>query len=228
MSSKANTPKKSSAGSTAVSKSEKKAGKEKSVDNNEGKSKPSKSKTTEKGTPKKQNSKAPSVAESVAESTTESVAEKRRKKSRPSSVPPLAGIKEASVNLDKPSGSQKKIQSKPQPNKPVKPPQKKKKGAITKFLESIGIRHTHVHVTNPFALDAIRALELEQWHLQRLKRRFDQIDIDGSGTIDASEFLVSLKYQMNWNVYIYHIILHYAVLFICHMATLLILLLKKT
>jgi len=39
------------------------------------------------------------------------------------------------------------------------------------------------------AIEAAQALDLKQWHLKRLRIKFDKIDIDGSGNIDIDEFL---------------------------------------
>lgn len=41
----------------------------------------------------------------------------------------------------------------------------------------------------PEAIEAAAALNLEQWHLKKLKRQYDKIDQDGSGSIDKYEFL---------------------------------------
>jgi Ca2+-binding EF-hand superfamily protein len=42
------------------------------------------------------------------------------------------------------------------------------------------------------ALEAAEALNLSQNHLRRLKMKFDDIDIDGSGSIDSTEFFEAL------------------------------------
>ena len=35
-------------------------------------------------------------------------------------------------------------------------------------------------------------MDLKQWHLRRLRAKFDQIDIDGSGNIDFDEFFEAI------------------------------------
>jgi Ca2+-binding EF-hand superfamily protein len=45
-----------------------------------------------------------------------------------------------------------------------------------------------VVVRDPLALEAIDGLALTQKHLKRLRAKFDDIDIDGSGNIDTEEF----------------------------------------
>lgn len=45
-----------------------------------------------------------------------------------------------------------------------------------------------VVIRDPLALEAIDGLGLTQKHLKKLKARFDDIDIDGSGNIDPEEF----------------------------------------
>jgi calcium-dependent protein kinase len=52
-----------------------------------------------------------------------------------------------------------------------------------------------VIIYDPRALEAVDALHLTQSHLQTLRRRFDDIDIDGSGSIDIDEFLESIGEQ---------------------------------
>ncbi|RYG62973.1 EF-hand domain-containing protein [archaeon] len=75
------------------------------------------------------------------------------------------------------------------------PPPKKKARVKTKkrtFFEklalSMGFYVGSVVLHDPRAIEAAQALNLQQWHLRRLKAKFDQVDIDGSGNIDLEEF----------------------------------------
>ena len=94
----------------------------------------------------------------------------------------------------KPTESGRKIStSKPVDAKKIKPTpniNKKKKSVMMRIFASFGYSSHDIVVTNKPALEAIRALNLQQKHLLRLKRAFDAIDVDGSGSIDATEFLV--------------------------------------
>lgn len=57
---------------------------------------------------------------------------------------------------------------------------------------SLGFHVGEVVLTDPYAIEAAQALDLQQWHLRRLKMRFDKIDLDGSGNIDYDEFFESI------------------------------------
>jgi hypothetical protein len=97
-----------------------------------------------------------------------------------------APVAKAPVNAKFAAAAKKKAtQKKLAPPKPHK-----KLGPIGRFLMNLGIGGYDVHVTNEFAIEAVRALGLQQKHLRRLKKRFDEIDLDGTGTIDTVEFLV--------------------------------------
>ena len=58
-------------------------------------------------------------------------------------------------------------------------------------MTMLGMGEETISVTNEQSLGAVRALDLQQWHLKKLKRRFIEIDVDSSGTIDQGEFMVS-------------------------------------
>ena len=60
-------------------------------------------------------------------------------------------------------------------------------------MSMLGMGEETITVTNEQSLGAVRALDLQQWHLKKLKRRFIEIDVDSSGTIDQGEFMVSLN-----------------------------------
>ena len=44
---------------------------------------------------------------------------------------------------------------------------------------------------NSHTRDIVEKFDLQPWHLHRMKRKFDEIDIDKSGNISSEEFLVS-------------------------------------
>lgn len=69
---------------------------------------------------------------------------------------------------------------------------KKGRTLFEKFALSLGFFVGHVTLTDPRAIEAAQALDLQPWHLRRLKQRFDRIDIDGSGNIDFDEFFESI------------------------------------
>lgn len=70
----------------------------------------------------------------------------------------------------------------------VKREKPKKKSAYEKFAASLGIYVGNVTLKDPRAIEAAQALDLTQSHLRKLRMKFDQIDIDGSGNIDYDEF----------------------------------------
>lgn len=71
----------------------------------------------------------------------------------------------------------------------------KKKGCFTSCLNSLGIGNATIQLSDPKTIEAAQMLDLTQRHLRLLKSSFDVIDLDGSGNIDASEFLEALGEQ---------------------------------
>ena len=71
----------------------------------------------------------------------------------------------------------------------------KKKGCFTSFLNKLGIGNATITLSDPKTIEAAQTLDLNQKHLRLLKESFDRIDLDGSGNIDASEFLEALGEQ---------------------------------
>lgn len=71
----------------------------------------------------------------------------------------------------------------------------KKKGCFTSFLGKLGIGNATITLSDPKTIEAAQSLDLTQRHLRLLKESFDTIDLDGSGNIDASEFLESIGEQ---------------------------------
>eukprot|EP01038_Epipyxis_sp_PR26KG_P005503 gene5503-7618_t len=68
----------------------------------------------------------------------------------------------------------------------------KKATAYEQLMRELGFTVGKVILKDPKAIEAAQALDLSQWHIQRLKARFDKIDIDGSGNIDYDEFFESV------------------------------------
>lgn len=64
----------------------------------------------------------------------------------------------------------------------------KKLGLYESIAKSLGFYVGKVVLTDPMATEAVQALDLQPWHLRRLRARFNFIDIDGSGAIDYDEF----------------------------------------
>jgi len=71
----------------------------------------------------------------------------------------------------------------------------KKKGPIMRMMESMGIGLHDIQIRDQQALEIVGRLELQQKHLHRLMRRFEDIDLDGSGTMDTTEYLESVGEQ---------------------------------
>ncbi len=67
-----------------------------------------------------------------------------------------------------------------------------KKGCISSILASFGIGVATITLSDPRAIEVAQMLDMSQKHLRLLKRSFEKIDLDGSGNIDATEFLESL------------------------------------
>lgn len=71
---------------------------------------------------------------------------------------------------------------------------KKKRGQgggrslFSRIAQLLGIFVGSVELKDARAIEAAQALNLKPKHLRKLKARFNQIDIDGSGTIDLEEF----------------------------------------
>jgi Ca2+-binding EF-hand superfamily protein len=68
----------------------------------------------------------------------------------------------------------------------------KRKSLYEKMMLSFGFYVGAVNLTDPRAAEAAQALDLKPWHLKRLRVKFDQIDIDGSGNIDFDEFFEAI------------------------------------
>lgn len=64
----------------------------------------------------------------------------------------------------------------------------KKQTVFEKMAKYFGFFVGKVTLIDPMAVEAVQALDLQPWHLRRLRARFNIIDIDGSGAIDYDEF----------------------------------------
>lgn len=53
---------------------------------------------------------------------------------------------------------------------------------------ALGFHTGNIVLRDPRAIEACQALDLQPWHLKRLRAKFDAIDIDGSGNISYDEF----------------------------------------
>ena len=89
-----------------------------------------------------------------------------------------------------------KAETKAKNAKKAPPPKRSgKKGPIMKFLENFGIGLHDIHITDSHCMEVVAMLDLNQKHLHRLRRQFDTIDLDGSGSIDTVEFLDAVGEQ---------------------------------
>lgn len=70
-----------------------------------------------------------------------------------------------------------------------------KGGCLLKFFSSFGIGVANVVLTDPKAIDTCQILDLDQRHLRKIKASYDKIDLDGSGSIDCTEFLEAMGEQ---------------------------------
>ncbi len=82
--------------------------------------------------------------------------------------------------------------SKKAPEKKKKRAKIQKKSAFEKIGATFGVFLGHVALQDPRAMEAVQALDLQPWHLRRLRASFNRIDIDGSGAIDFEEFFESV------------------------------------
>lgn len=64
---------------------------------------------------------------------------------------------------------------------------------VKRLFNSIGLFEDEVILRDPKAIEAQNALGLKQWHLKKLRRQYNKIDMDGSGSIDRHEFLEAVN-----------------------------------
>ena len=72
---------------------------------------------------------------------------------------------------------------------------RKKRTMMDQIMGFFGFASGSVALTDPRALEAAQALDLQTSHLRKLKYSFDRVDIDGSGAIDADEYFSSIGEQ---------------------------------
>jgi len=68
-----------------------------------------------------------------------------------------------------------------------------KKNSFWMHLYHKFIHADNVTISNKATADAVEALGLTQKHLKKLKLQFEEIDLDGSGSIDSEEFFEILE-----------------------------------
>jgi Ca2+-binding EF-hand superfamily protein len=56
----------------------------------------------------------------------------------------------------------------------------------------MGLSFEAVYLQHSYAKEAAQALNLQQWHLRKLKSAFESVDLDKSGTISLEEMFISL------------------------------------
>jgi Ca2+-binding EF-hand superfamily protein len=96
-------------------------------------------------------------------------------------------------------GPKKKVKGRVGPKREKKTKKSKstgrKRGCLSSIFAMFGIGIATISLSDPRAIEAAQSLEMTQKHLRLLKNSFDRIDLDGSGNIDATEFLESLGEQ---------------------------------
>lgn len=90
------------------------------------------------------------------------------------------------------SKSGKGRESKDSKEKKKPKPRVRQKTLVQKIASNFGVYVGEVKLHDSYAIEAAQALDLKPWHLRRLKRKFDKIDIDNSGNIDYDEFFESI------------------------------------
>lgn len=97
----------------------------------------------------------------------------------------VPGQRKPAEKRNKRQNELKKAKDKPEKKKK---PVRKNKTLYEKIALSFGYYMGPLNITDPYALEAVQALNLSTWDLRKLKARFDAIDLDGSGAIDYDEF----------------------------------------
>jgi Ca2+-binding EF-hand superfamily protein len=117
------------------------------------------------------------------------------RRSRSDSAPPPIIKTKSDKSLNKSEKKRKKSRSHDMSKKrdeKKKHSRTKHRSLYEKLMLSCGFYVGHVQLKDPRAIEAAQALDLKQWHLRRMKAKFDQIDIDGSGNIDFDEFFEAI------------------------------------
>lgn len=92
--------------------------------------------------------------------------------------------KAKSRNRDKKIERERRREKKAKKKEPTFKPKRKRMNKFQRMFAST----PDIIIRDPMALEAIDGLGLTQKHLKKLRNRFDDIDIDGSGNIDTEEF----------------------------------------
>lgn len=122
----------------------------------------------------------------------------RRNKGDQANPPPIIKTKSEKSLTKSEKGSKKRKKSRNHDVHGKKKEEKKKhsrssrKSLYERIMLNFGFYVGHVQLRDPRAIEAAQALDLRQWHLRRLRAKFDQIDIDGSGNIDFDEFFEAI------------------------------------
>ena len=152
---------------------------------------------TSKSPKKDKKSKTPKKGETVS-SPGEAASSKRNKKHSESAS--AATVKSAIKKAPDVPGQRKAPEKGKKTNKRATDIKKKgkvekKKKAVKRnktLYEQIGYFFGYymgpINLVDPYALEAVQALNLSTWDLRKLKAKFDTIDLDGSGAIDYDEF----------------------------------------
>jgi Ca2+-binding EF-hand superfamily protein len=89
------------------------------------------------------------------------------------------------------TGSRKNAGTKKAPKQEKKKKKGKRQPKMHPILMYLGYG-PDVVLRDRRALEVAQGLDLRQWHLRFLKANFDKVDIDGAGTLDASELFESV------------------------------------
>ncbi len=146
------------------------------------KDKGSKKASTPKSTKDKDSSTKSNSSKKELDAANASIIKSTSKKS--DAIPGQRVPVEKSSKSNKRQHDVKKTKDKEKKKKPVK----KAKGLYESFFLFFGYYVGPIKLTDPYALEAVQALNLSTWNLRKLKAKFDAIDLDGSGAIDYDEF----------------------------------------
>ena len=141
----------------------------------------------EKGGKKEGGAPAKSAKRAKAEEEQAQVAMVKSSMKKTAEVPGQRKAPEKKAKSNKRQNQQEKRGN----NKEKKKPKQQGKKNRTLY-ETIGLYFGYymgpIKITDPYALEAVSALNLSMRDLRKLKAKFDSIDLDGSGAIDYDEF----------------------------------------
>lgn len=122
------------------------------------------------------------VEKVVIKSKHEKIGDRKGQSSDESKVKSKAGKRDKKADREK-----RKEQKRKKKEKDAGAVYKPKRKRLNKFQRMFAST-PDIIVRDPLALEAIDGLGLTQKHLKKLRGKFDDIDIDGSGNIDTEEF----------------------------------------